>query len=336
MVERARIYAAVSTEELDLLYAPATQRELADLGELVVAGGSGPVEVPAGVADEYDVLITSWSTATFPPDRLRGSRLRLAVHSAGSVRKLFPREVLMDGRLRLAQGGSDAMALPVAELAVTLTLALLRNLHTHDRGLQRTRDWFAGGNGLLGNGIAHQRIGVVGLSRTGRHYVRMVRGLGATDVVAYDPYATPAEAAALGVELTDLAALCRGVDVLAVHAPATPETRHLVSREMLALLPDGAVVVNTARSAVVDEPALTDELVAGRLRAGLDVFDEEPLPPTSPLLGLPNVILTPHVAGGTVEARFAQGATVLREVAGFLTDGTLRFEVTADGYDRLA
>lgn len=333
-MERARIYAAVSAEEMDRLYDPQTQRGLADLGELVLAGGNGPVELPARLADEYDVLITSWSTAPFPPEELRGERLRLAVHSAGSVRTLFPREVLDD--LRLAQGGSDAMALPVAELALTLTLAVLRNLHTHDRGLQQTRDWEAAGHGMLGRGIAHQRIGVVGLSRTGRHYVRMVRGLGVTRVAAYDPYATAADAEELGVQLVGLEELCRGSDVLAVHAPATPQTRHLVDRRLLALLPDGAILVNTARSAVVDEAALTDELVAGRLRAGLDVFDEEPLPSTSPLFGLPNVLLTPHVAGGTVEARYAQGATVLREITGFLTDGTLRFEVTRDNYDRLA
>ncbi len=333
-MERARIYAAVSAEEMDRLYDPQTQRGLADLGELVLAGGNGPVELPARLADEYDVLITSWSTAPFPPEELRGERLRLAVHSAGSVRTLFPREVLDD--LRLAQGGSDAMALPVAELALTLTLAVLRNLHTHDRGLQQTRDWAAAGHGMLGRGIAHQRIGVVGLSRTGRHYVRMVRGLGVTRVAAYDPYATAADAEELGVQLVGLEELCRGSDVLAVHAPATPQTRHLVDRRLLALLPDGAILVNTARSAVVDEAALTDELVAGRLRAGLDVFDEEPLPSTSPLFGLPNVLLTPHVAGGTVEARYAQGATVLREITGFLTDGTLRFEVTRDNYDRLA
>ncbi len=336
MVQRARIYAAVSPEEFARLYDDETQRRLGALGELVLAQGDGPVELPRGVADDYDVLITSWSTAPFDPELLHGDRLRLAIHSAGSVRKLFPREVLRTGRVRLAQGGSDAMALPVAELSVTLTLALLRNLHTHDRGLQGTRDWAAGGNGMLGNGIAHQRLGVVGLSRTGRHYVRMVRGLGAAQVAAYDPYTAPAEAEELGVVLTDLAELCRTSDVLAIHAPATPETRHLVDRELLGLLPDGAIVVNTARSAVVDEAALTEELVSGRLRAGLDVFDEEPLPSTSPLFGLPNVLLTPHVAGGTVEARFTQGATVLGEITSFLRDGTLRFEVTADNYDRLA
>src|SRR5690625_528554 len=331
-----RIYAAVRPAEFDLLYDDDSQRRLAALGELVRAEDATSIELPPGLSDDYDILITSWSTAPFSGDLLRGKRLQLVLHSAGSVRKLFPREFLQEGYPRLAQGGANAMALPVAELAVTLTLALLRNLHTHDRGLQTTRDWAASGHGMLGNGIASQRIGIVGLSRTGRHYARMVRGLGAQQVFAYDPYVSATEARGLDIELTGLSELCRASDILSVCAPSTPETRNLLSGEVLSQLRDGAIVINTARSAVVDSTALTNELVAGRLRAGLDVFDDEPLPESSPLDGLPNVLLTPHVAGGTVEARHQQGANVVEEITRYITDGTLSFEVTADNYDRLA
>lgn len=318
MNDLIRIYAAVSPAEAAQLYDESTRRRLCELGEVTWAQESEGAQLPYGVADRYDVLITSWSTMPFHAQALRGKRLRLIVHSAGSVRNLFPRDVLGE-RVRLVQGGADAMAVPVAEMAVTLTLALLRNLHTHDRGLQRDRNWDAAGHGMLGRGIQGLRIGVLGLSRTGRHYVRMVRGMGARHLSTYDPYLDAAEARSLGIALVDLPTLCSTSDILAVHAPATPKTRHLINAEHLSSLPDGAVIVNTARSAVVDEGALTDELVSGRLKAGLDVFDIEPLPYDHPLYGLPNVILTPHVAGGTVDARFRQGEAVAAEINSFLS-----------------
>jgi len=228
------------------------------------------------------------------------------------------------------------MAVPVAELALTLTLVLLRGTHWMDRRLQGTRDWRHGGNGVLTRGIRDQVIGIVGLSRAGREYASMVTGLGVRTVLAYDPYASTQDAASLGVDLTSLEQLCDRSDVLAVHAPATAETTGMIDSASLARLRDGAILINTARSAVVDMGSLTDELVSGRLSAGLDVFDQEPLPADSPLYGLENVLITPHVAGGTVEARYAMGAGVVDEIERFMNGETLRFEVTPEVYERLS
>ena len=293
------------------------------------------IPLPPGIAEDVDVLITSWSTAPFDPELLQGSRLRLAVHTAGTIRGLFPKQVLEHG-LRLAQGGSDPMAKAVAELAITMTLVLLRDVHGMDRRLQSTRDWKLGGSGTLTSSIDARTVGLWGLSRTGRHYARMAAGLGVTSLLAHDPFATASEAEALGVELIDLPQLCERSDVLAVHAPVTAETKGMLDAGLLGQLRDGAIVVNTARSAVLDMDALTAELVSGRLRAALDVFDVEPLPADSPLYGLDNVVLTPHVAGGTVEARLAQGAGVADEVTAFLTGAPLQYEVTGEIYDQLS
>ncbi|MDN5900652.1 MAG: hydroxyacid dehydrogenase [Brachybacterium sp.] len=332
-----RLYLAITPPELSILYDAPTLGRLRALAEVVVAPDDGAARavLPEGLADENDVLITSWSTAAFAPAQLVGSRLRLAVHTAGTLRGLFPKEVLAQG-VRLAQGGSAPMATAVAELALTLTLVLLREVHSMDRRLQATRDWHQGGSGMLAHGIREQTIGLVGLSRVGREYASMVRGLGTHEVLAHDPFATSSEADALGVELVDLPQLCERSDVLAVHAPVTEETRGMLDAALMGRLRDGAIVVNTARSAVLDMEALTAELVSGRLRAGLDVFDVEPLPAESPLYGLDNVVLTPHVAGGTVEARLAQGAGVADEVMAFLTGAPLQYEVTAEIYDRLS
>ncbi|QOR71147.1 hydroxyacid dehydrogenase [Ruania alkalisoli] len=331
----ARIFVAITTDQFARLYDEQTQAKLHRLGEVVFGmEADGKVAVPADIGDSFDVLLTSWSTEPFDPAVLAGSRLRLAVHSAGSVRNLFPAECL-GGQLRLAQGGADAMALPVAEMALTMTLAHLRNLVWHDRAFQRTRDWHEGGQGTLGQSIAAQHIGIVSLSRVGRHYASMVQGLGATSVRAYDPYCSTDDARQLGVELCDLEELCATSEVLSIHAPVTAKTAGMLGAEQLALLPDGAIVINTARAQVTDEEALLAEVKAGRLKVGLDVFTTEPLPSDSPFFGLDNAILTPHVAGGTVQARFAQGATVVSEVESFLREGTLRAEVTSENYDRL-
>ncbi|GAA4525178.1 hydroxyacid dehydrogenase [Brachybacterium paraconglomeratum] len=332
-----RIFMAITPKELGVLYSEAALERLRRVGEVVLPPESGDarVHLPEGLADDYDVLITSWSTAPFDPSALSGSRLKYAAHTAGTVRGLFPKHVLEQG-LRLAQGGSAAMATAVAELALTFTLVLLRDVHSMDRRLQATRDWKAGGSGVLTHGIREQTIGVLSLSRVGREYVSMVRGLGVRTVLAHDPFATADDAAALGVQLVGLAELCERSDVLAIHAPVTDETRGMLDAAMLARLRDGATVLNTARSAVIDMESLTAELVAGRLRAGLDVFDSEPLVEESPLYGLDNVLITPHVAGGTVEARRAQGDGVVEEITSFLTGAPLRYEVTPEIYDRLS
>lgn len=110
----------------------------------------------------------------------------------------------------------------------------------------------------------------------------------------------------------------------------------MIGAPQLALLRDDAIVINTARAEVTDEQALLAEVRSGRLRVGLDVYTTEPLPAESDFLGRENALLTPHVAGGTVQARFGQGHSVIDEIEHFLTDGTLLAEVTPENYERLS
>jgi phosphoglycerate dehydrogenase-like enzyme len=155
-------------------------------------------------------------------------------------------------------------------------------------------------------------------------------------VVVYDPYLDAETADRLGVTLSDLDELLASCRVVAVHAPVTPETRQLLDRRRLSLIRTGSVLVNTARSAVVDSAALADELVNGRFSAGLDVFDDEPLPSSSPLWGLPNVILTPHIGGVTQHAQHYQGLIVVGEIERLAAGRPLEFTVSPDRYDILA
>jgi D-3-phosphoglycerate dehydrogenase len=144
--------------------------------------------------------------------------------------------------------------------------------------------------------------GIVGLGRIGQALARRCRGF-EMRVLAYDVLPDAGFAQQHGVELVDLATLFAEADFVSVHAPHTPETDKIVSRERIALMKPTAFLVNTARGGLVDEAALADALRDGRIAgAGLDVFEVEPLPPDSPLRDLPNVVMTPHCAGSSIDA----------------------------------
>lgn len=322
---QVRIFVAISPEEVDLLFTPDDQARLEGLGSV----SYGPVELAGDTAASFDAVLTSWSTRPFPQAAVVGDRLRFAAHAAGSVRSLWPREALES--LRLSQSAA-AMTPAVGEMALTLTLCLLRHVHTFDRSMSTGGDWRALRETGLGTALTDCTVGVVGLSRAGREYIRLLQALGVQRIVAFDPYAD----ALAGVELAGLDEVFAAGDVVAIHAPYTPDTYHLIGASQLARMRDGAILINTARSRVVDTAAMTAELVSGRLRAGLDVFDEEPLPESSPLRGLPNVMTIPHQAGATGEARRLQGQIAVDELERFVQGRPLEHEVTAELYDRLA
>jgi len=188
-----------------------------------------------------------------------------------------------------------------ADLTFALILATRRRLVEGDT-MVRTGRWATSWSEspFLGRDLAGSTLGVVGLGRIGSAVAQRAR--------AFDMHV-------LSVRRTegDLDELLGAADVVSLHVPLTQETTGLLSRERLALLRDGATLVNTARGGVVDEPALVDELVSGRISAGLDVFMNEPHVPEA-LRGLPNVILTPHIGSATVETRAAMTHIVVENV----------------------
>ncbi len=144
---------------------------------------------------------------------------------------------------------------------------------------------------------AGQRLGIVGLGRIGKAVVPRARGLG-LKLLANDPFPDEAFAAAHEVRFCPLDELLASADYVSLHLPLAPETAHVINAESLAQMKAGAVLINTSRGGLVDEGALIDALKRGHLSAaGLDVFEEEPLPASSPLTEMENVLLSPHVAG---------------------------------------
>jgi D-3-phosphoglycerate dehydrogenase len=183
----------------------------------------------------------------------------------------------------------------VADHAAALVLALLRRLPVYDHAI-RQGGWAAPADADPVRALAEATVGLIGTGRIGLALADRLRAFGLR-ILAFDPYADAGALAERGIERVELDALLGAADAISLHAPATPETHHVIGAASLAKLKPGAVVVNTARGALVDEAALADALASGRLAgAGLDVFEEEPLAADSPLRRHPNVLLTPHAA----------------------------------------
>ncbi|NLD71703.1 MAG: hydroxyacid dehydrogenase, partial [Chloroflexi bacterium] len=177
--------------------------------------------------------------------------------------------------------------------------------------------------------IAGRRVGILGMGYVGRRSARLFKAVGA-EVWVYDPYLPEEDAARLGVTKAELEDLLSECPVISVHLPVTDETLRMLGARELALIQDGAVFVNTARSLVVDQDALLAELRKGRFWAALDVFDKEPLAEDSPFRSLDNVLLTPHVAGLTMDSYQSLMALAIDEVERFFSDKPLVYSVTRE------
>jgi glyoxylate reductase len=192
----------------------------------------------------------------------------------------------------------DVLTEATAELTIALMLALLRRVVEGDRLVRRRDEWALAPTFMLGEGLAGKTLGIVGLGRIGREVARLAEAFGVR--VVYTRGSGPYE------ELS-LERLLAEADVVSLHVPLTPETRHLIGAPELALMRPRAVLVNVSRGPVVDEAALVDALVEGRLAgAALDVYEHEP-EVSAGLLGLENVVLSPHLGSSTHVAREAMG-----------------------------
>ena len=195
-----------------------------------------------------------------------------------------------------------------ADLALALMLAVRRRVVEGDR-LVRTGAWRGSwAEGFLGRELTGSTVGILGLGRIGGAVARRLRGFDAR--VLYTQRTRVETEIAEYRGLDELLGEC---DVVTIHTPRTPETEGMIDAPRLALMRDGAALVNTARGEIVDETALVRELVGGRLSAGLDVFAHEPAVPPE-LLDLPNVVLTPHIGSATVETREAMSRLVIDNI----------------------
>ncbi|MGW2815224.1 hydroxyacid dehydrogenase [Streptomyces sp. NPDC001415] len=277
-----------------------------------LAAPTGPV---AAALAEARILLTCWGAPPLTGDVLDAApNLRAVVHAAGSVKHHIT-DACWERGIAVTSAAA-ANALPVAEYTLAAILfagkEVLRSAQRYAE-LRTAPEWLSE---TEGTGNYRRTVGIVGASRIGRRVIELLRPFD-FEVLLYDPYVSGTEAVSLGVEQVALDALCARSSVVSVHAPQLPETHRMIDARRLALMPTGATLVNTARGSLVDEPALLAELLSGRLHAVLDVTDPELPPRESPLYDLPNVLLTPHIAGSLGNELHRMADQALDEVERF-------------------
>lgn len=310
-----------------------------DLEQLVP--GYHRIRLPLNGTDEWeqlwrtspaDILISAWQTpslnSTLLPVDLKS--LCYVCHLAGSVRRLVPRELIEHGLLVTNWGG--AISATVAECTLMLILMALRRASYWAVAMHRDGAWKDGT--LLTESLLDRRVGFHGFGSISQRLVPMLRPF-TSRIQAYSPSVPEPLLSNFGVKrLASLDELFAESDVVVELAAATPENYHIVKERHLRLIPEGGVFVNVGRGCVVDGDGLLRVARDGRLQIALDVFEREPLPADSPLRGLPNVTLLPHLGGPTVDRRRDAGALAMKNLRAFLRGEPLDAVVTLGVYDR--
>jgi phosphoglycerate dehydrogenase-like enzyme len=221
-------------------------------------------------------------------------------------------------------------SLPVAEWALGLMLIGLRNAAEHYRRLIGGEEYRRSTDdpGYRLGELTGRRVGLIGLGHIGRRLVELLQPF-RCQIVAYDPYVAKEVAQALHVELGSLQTVLGGSDVVVCLAPLTPRTQRMLGAAELDLLQPDSVFVNVSRGAIVDPEALIARARRGDIRVCLDVFDPEPIPAASPIRELPNVFLSPHIAGVTAACRPRFFSFMVDELERFFGGRETLFDITA-------
>ncbi len=282
------------------------------------------------VLPNAQAAFTCWGTPTFSAELLSfAPNLRVVLHGAGTPKNIGA-DALFARHIRVATA-APVIAEDVAETVLGVMIFSLRHISAQD-AIARRNVWgtIDGDNEI--NAVKRKMkrlnkyltVGVISCSHVGKRLIELLRQFG-VNVLLYDPFVLEEDAKAIGAQLSPLDKLMSQSDVVTIHAPAIPATEGMITAELLSSMKDGALFINTARSNIVDNAALTRELQSGRLYAYLDVFEDEPH--IDEKLMLPNVLLTPHLCGGqTSNGDIERGDYIIKQLYTYTTLGTLKHE----------
>jgi phosphoglycerate dehydrogenase-like enzyme len=335
VADRPAALFALGAHHLPDLYPPRSMHRLQRLVQIdrtVVAERFDTAAIQAALAST-EFLITGWGCPPITAAVLDAApRLRAILHTAGSV-KAHVTPACWERGLAITSAAA-ANAVPVAEYTIAAILFAGKDVFRLRDRYHAARH-FTVAEVQTGVGNYGRTVGVIGASRIGRRVIELLRPFD-LEVCLFDPYVDAVTATELGVRLVDLDTLLRNCDIVSVHAPANAQTHRLVGAEQLALMRDGATLINTARGSLVDTDALIDHLETGRLYAVLDVTDPEPLSPASALWELPNVFLTPHIAGSHGNELARMGDCIIDELERILDGRPFTHAIVATDLDRVA
>lgn len=317
----------------DLLISADVRERLEAIGD-VTWNPTGDQFSSAELADRLngiDVCVTGWGTAKLDADVINAVSefdLDLLAHVGGSVASVASPAVYDHGVV--VTSANRVMARFVAEAILAYTLSSLRDVPALDREM-RAGEYPSGRKHT--RTLFDERVGFVGLGAVGTDLLNLLVPFD-VEVRVYDPYVDDdALSEHEFASFADLDTVLAESTVVSIHASLTRETLHLLDAERLATLPDGALLVNAARGAIVDQSALVSELRDGRIRAVLDVYEEEPLPADDPLRGLDAAVLQPHVGGSPSSDHLA--ATVTEEVERYAAGDPLEHAIPRDRFERM-
>ncbi len=280
---------------------------------------------------DSDILITSWGCPKIDKAFLQKTSLRFIGHVAGSLQYYFAEDIFDTG-IRIVNGNA-AFSDTLAEYSLMLMMMSLRNIYYYTSTM-KTDNTFRNSEGTLERDLTGKTVGLIGYGTIARKLISYLKAFN-TEILVCDEYCTQEEALKTGFALVSLEQAMSQSDVISIQHTLTDKTFKLIDKKALSLMKDNAVIVNTARGAIIDEQALVEELKKGRLFAALDVFEKEPLPQESKLRALRNVILSPHIAGKTTDCRKRMGHIVLSEILRYI-NGQAVDSITLDAYRRMS
>ena len=330
------ILLAVRPELRERFLPEALVAELATLAPVAVSPTPADLLAPGSLPllADAEVLVTGWGTGRISPEVLAAApRLRAVVHTAGSVRALVDKACYARGVAISSQAWANAV--PVTEYTLAMILLAAKGTFRAQREYRSGRAAYDVQTRLASYGAYGCRVGVIGASVIGRGVLELLRPFD-LDVALADPTVDSRVAAELGATLLTLDELMATSDVVSLHAPWWPSTEGMIGARELSLLRDGGTFINSARGALVDESALIAELRTGRIDAIVDTTWPEVPAPDSPLWDLPNLMLTPHIAGSAGRELRRLGESAVREVARVVRGESLHHPVELHRFDILA
>jgi len=331
---RPKAIFALDAASVDLIYGPEERGELARLAEFHAAPQTrDSLQADPAPLAETEVIFSGWGAPPMDAAFLeKAPRLRAVFYGAGSIRYFTSDAFWRRGVV--VTSAYAANAVPVAEYVLGTILLSLKNFWAFAAGTRHGQGWDDHTRSVLGN--FRTTVGLVSFGMVARKVRELLRPFDLR-VLVYCPFLTAAEAATLGVEQCSLEEIFERADVVSLHTPDLPQTRGMVTGRHFSRMKPGASFINTARGAVVNQPEMVEALRARPdLTAVLDVSNPEPAPVGDPLLTLPNVVLTPHIAGSLGPECRRMGHYMVEEFRRYLAGEPLQWQITEALAARLA
>lgn len=270
---------------------------------------------------DVDICVTGWGSQVLDEEVMsHACNLKMVAHTGGSVRPYVTDAVYDKGITVIS--GNEVFAQSVAESVIAYSLASLRDIPRYAGNLKKGI-W---PTGYYNKGLLDKTVGIVGYGMISKMVVQMLKPFN-VKIKVFSRHIAHEELDKHHMTKADLPEIFSTCDIVSIHSGMTKENYHLITEELLRMMTEGSLLVNTARGAVIDEPALCRVLAEGKINAVLDVYEVEPLPQGHPLMELDNAILMPHMGGPTVDRRLVVVQTLITDIKRYLQDEPLKCEI---------